>query len=134
MVTPVAGVSRGWMDLGDVRVFRAGETFTFPDMIDTLTIDRPIFYIRNTSDQDVNVQVVGSFADAGRSLESLVNVGAPETSPAGSSDSSLISIGVDMARDGHPWLGLTISFPGPPPTDGGRIIAWVTYRELELRG
>lgn len=116
--------------VGLVNVFSASTTYSL-QWLDAGLLDRMVFYVQSTADQAVRAQVVGSDFDASNQLNAAVNVGEAANVPAGSASQGFASIGVKLDQgDWHPWLGLTIVTTATPPTDGGVISAWATYRRI----
>ena len=97
-------------------------------MVHAGNADRLVFYIRNSTDVLLQVQVIGAEIDIANNLMMATNVGSPQDVGADLGEERLISIGVNLSGgDGHRWLGLTVK-AGVAPGDGA-VFAWASYRE-----
>ena len=102
----------------DMRPRTASTTYYCERLLNAWVATKVLLILQSTCDQALTIQVVGHQGNNPADVNGLVNIGGTQNLAA----SGKLGLGIDLATDWYPYLGVTVAAGATPPTSGNVVV------------
>ena len=103
----------------NMQPYAASTAYYCEKLVDARLAVRILLVLLSTCNAALTVQVVGHDFNSPRDVNGLVNIGSGQSLAA----NSKLGLGIDLSTDWYPFLGVTVTSSGVPPTSGSVVVA-----------